>query len=355
MADFTFLTRSEQMATHLREELFRERWSGTIPGVPALAAELGVDRKTAALALAHLEKEGLLVGQGPGRRRKIVLPEGGLEAPSLRVAILGYTPLSQNPGHIILLRHLLEETGHAAFFTGKCLLELGMDVKRVAHLVKRTEADAWVICAGSREVLEWFAGQGIPTMALFGRRRSVPIAGAGPDHIPAFRAVVQRLIALGHKRIVMLERQSRRTGGPGATERVVLEKMAAHGLPTGPYNLPDWEDTPEGFHRLLDELFRVTPPSALLIDGAFLFTAAQQYLARRGILAPEHVSLVCTDPDPAFAWCRPPIAHMRWDPGPVVRRVVRWANNVSRGKDDRNQSFTKAEFVEGGTVGRARE
>ena len=29
-----------------------------MPGVPALAAELGVDLKTAALALAHLEDEG---------------------------------------------------------------------------------------------------------------------------------------------------------------------------------------------------------------------------------------------------------------------------------------------------------
>ncbi len=58
MTDFTILTPSEQVATHLRGELFRGRWSGTIPGVPALAAELGVDRKTAALALAHLEDEG---------------------------------------------------------------------------------------------------------------------------------------------------------------------------------------------------------------------------------------------------------------------------------------------------------
>ena len=36
---------------------------------------LEIDRKTAALALAHLEAQGLLVGQGPGRRRKIEMPE----------------------------------------------------------------------------------------------------------------------------------------------------------------------------------------------------------------------------------------------------------------------------------------
>jgi hypothetical protein len=33
------------------------------------------------------------------------------------------------------------------------------------------------------------------------------------------------------------------------------------------------------------------------------------------------------------------------------RRVVRWAANVSHGKDDRQQTLTKAEFVAGGTIG----
>ena len=37
----------------------------------------------------------------------------------------------------------------------------------------------------------------------------------------------------------------------------------------------------------------------------------------------------------------------------MVRRIVRWSNNVARGKNDRRQSFTKAELVEGGTVGKA--
>ena len=40
---------------------------------------------------------------------------------------------------------------------------------------------------------------------------------------------------------------------------------------------------------------------------------------------------------------------------PVVRRIVGWTNNVASGKDDRRQSFTKAEFVEGGTVGKAKK
>ena len=37
----------------------------------------------------------------------------------------------------------------------------------------------------------------------------------------------------------------------------------------------------------------------------------------------------------------------------MARRLVRWAYNIARGKDDRRQTLIKAELVEGGTVGRA--
>ena len=42
MPEFAILTPSAQVAAHLRGELLRGRWSGTMPGVPALAAELSV-------------------------------------------------------------------------------------------------------------------------------------------------------------------------------------------------------------------------------------------------------------------------------------------------------------------------
>ena len=109
----------------------------------------------------------------------------------------------------------------------------------------------------------------------------------------------------------------------------------------------------DDFHRCLDSLFRHTPPTAIFIDEMPLFIAAQQHLAQLGILAPRHVSLICLDPDPAFAGRKPSVAHIHWDSRPIVRRIASWADNVARGKDDRRQSFTKAEFVEGGTIGRA--
>jgi DNA-binding LacI/PurR family transcriptional regulator len=322
-----------------------------MPGVPTLAAELGLDHKTVAGAIRLLEQDGLLIGQGVGRPRRIRLPEK-LAPPSLRVAILAYEPLAQSGEKLFLLRQRLSAQGHAVFFAGKSQMELGFDVRRIARLAQRTAADAWVVVSGPRETLAWFAEQESPVFALFGRRHTLPIAGAGPDHLSADRAAVRRLIELGHCRMVLLIRESLRACGPGAAERAIFEEMEAHGLPTSPYNMPEWKDSPEDFRRVLDELYRVTPPTALFIDEPFIFHAAREHLARRGIFAPQQVSLICTDPDPTFAWSDPSVAHIAWDYSHVERCVVQWANNIARGKDDRRQTLTKAEFVDGGTVGR---
>ncbi len=279
------------------------------------------------------------------------MPEGAIKPRPLRVAFMLHEASNTQLHYIVELQHLLIEAGHQVIFAPHNLSDLRMDVQRIARMVGKIETDAWVVVAGSQEVLRWFAAQPTPAFALFGRRRTVSIAGIGPEHLPALLAAVRRLLELGHRRIVLLVRPERRIPQPGYLERAMLAEIAATGIPVGPYNLPNWDGTREGLYRCLDGLYQLTPPTALIIDEASVFTATQHYLARRGILAPQHVSLVCCEPDPAFAWFEPPITHIRWNSRPLVRRIVRWADNVARGKDDRRASFTKAEFVEGGTIG----
>ena len=254
---------------------------------------------------------------------------------------------------MIELRRLLEEAGHPTFTPELTLDELGMDPKRVASFVEKTEADAWIVTAGSREILEWFSSQPRPALALFGRYAGFPIAGVKPDKIPCYRTVVRRLHQLGHRRIVLLARKERRWPQPGKAESAFLGELETLGLSTSAYNLPEWEMNTAGLHQLLERLFEHTPPSALVAQEAPFVTAILQFCSRHGIRIPQDLSLVCSDPDPSFYWCLPSVAHIRWDSRPVVHCIVRWANNVARGRMDRRQVLTRAEFVEGGTVGRA--
>jgi hypothetical protein len=174
MGTIRVLTAAEQVGEYLRAELCRGAWGGRMPGGSRLATELGVGHDTVEAALQILERDGLLVPQGAGRRRRIELPEGIVARP-MRVAILVTDHFSEE--YMIELFHLLVEAGHLPFHATKTLVELGMDVGRVARLVNRTEADAWVVVSGSDEILEWFSRQPKPSFALFGRRCRSPPRG----------------------------------------------------------------------------------------------------------------------------------------------------------------------------------
>jgi DNA-binding LacI/PurR family transcriptional regulator len=357
MHPIRLLSVTEQVAAHLRQGLNDGRWRGRLPGVVRLAAECDVSTGVVRGALRQLEAEGLLSGRGLGRSRSIAANPVGVVAPPLRVAILRHDArLADNPQTSLILTeivHSLEAAGHQVAFCKKSQIELKHDVRRLTHQLVETPAEAWVVESGSRPLLEWCASQPTPCLALYGRTGNVPLARTGPDKVPAYRAATRHLLGLGHRRIVFIISAAHRKPAPGRNSRAILEELAAHGVPTGSYNLPDWEETPEGFSRLLENLFKSTPPTALIIDESPRFFAALAYLARHRVHVPEQVSLVSTDCDAALDWCHPGIAHMRWDSAPVVRRVVRWANAVREGKPDRRVINIPVEFIPGASIGPA--
>ena len=346
---------AEQVAAYLRSELSRGRWRHVLPGIQKLGVELGVNHNTVEAALRLLESEGLLATQGHGRPRQVCATAFSGEKRSLRVKILLYESEDRwLPDNVELLARL-QETGHAADFAPKSLQDLGMQVDRVARFVEKHPADAWVVSSASQEILSWFSTNPTPAIAMYGRfsGSGIPIAGVSPKKSPAMITALRKLVDLGHRRIVMLSREERRKPKPGLYEQNFLNELDALGIATGPYNLPDWEETPAGFHACLESLFRHTPPTAIILGDAAFILAVQQYLARRGIVSPDHLSLISSDPNPTFVWCHPVISHIRWDYRPLVQRILRWTNHIARGRTDIRQTLFLAEFVEGGTIGPA--
>ena len=355
MTSPSFISITDQVTSHLRSEILRGRWSGKLPGKHLLAAELGVNNKTIEAAMRQLEQSGLLLPQGAGRSRLINLPQGHRKtARSLRIALLvNDKSVDEKDKFYLDYRHALEEAGHTIVSLPHSLSDLRFDPKRVAALVRQTEADAWIIGAGSRAVLEWFASQPVPAFALFGNRVGLKIPAVGPSKAPIMAEATQHLISLGHRRITLLARRAVRLPNPAAGVSTYLDTLRQHGIQPSEFNLPDWEETNAGFHACLRSLFQATPPTALIVDEVTYFVATMQFLLKHRLSVPDEVSIISTDDDVALSRCDPPVACIRWDFRPVVRRIVNWAANVSRGKADLTQTLTPAEFVPGGTVGPA--
>jgi len=230
-----------------------------------------------------------------------------------------------------------------------------MNVERIQKHVADHPADAWILLSATREILDWFASRDIPAMAMFGRRRQVPIASIGPDKVSALRACVSRLVELGHQRIVLMAREERRHPHPGHLEQQFLAALENHGIDPGPYHLPDWKDKPTDFHDCLERIFQHTPPTALIFDEAQFYVAGLQHIAQLRLSAPEDISLVSCDTHPIFDWCRPSVSHIRWEAEPIVNHVVHWVMQLTRGHNERKPCYTPAHFIEGGSIGPVRQ
>lgn len=351
MRKLSILSASEQLAEYLKAEIRDGRWTEKMPGESRLVTQFQLGRDTVRAALAQLEEEGVLLSQGQGKQRRIVLERHEVQPRSIRIRIMLYEKRDRaDVDNSSVLAELLA-AGFDAGFEEKSLKELGMDAERVARYVKKHPADAWVVSSGSREVLEWFAGQATPVIAMYGRGKGIPIARAYTIMIPGIIAATRRLIELGHKRIVMITREERRKPRLSEPELAFVNTLEAAGIKTGDYNLPDWKETREGLTHLLEELFRHSPPTSLMFQEAPILLASLSYLASRGIVAPRDVSMVVADRDASFAWCDPTPSHIDFNYWSVVRRVVRWAENVSRGQEDLRQVGTESKFIEGGTIG----
>jgi DNA-binding LacI/PurR family transcriptional regulator len=353
MKPFIRLSTSEQLAEHLRREIENGAISGAMPGVQQLVKILGVNSVAVGKAVQQLEHEGLVLYQG-GRKSRMIVENSTRIPYSLRIGMLFYENTDELRFDVLAVRQELLRLGHTVFSCPKSMQDLGRDVDRIRMQVSRLEADAWLVFAGSVSVLEWFEKQGKPTFALYGRFHQANLASMAIRKAPVISALIEKLVGLGHRRIVLLTREERRKPMLGQFERAFIDELEKHGIMTGMFNIPDWEDTPEGLENVIHSLFRTTPPTALLVGDSTLLHATQLHLGSRGVFAPKDVSLFCNDFEPSFRWTHPKISHVQWDHRPIVRRISNWAKNVAQGREDTRKSFVKAYLREGNTIGPVR-
>lgn len=355
-------TLTEQIAGLIRAGVAAGRWRTRMPGQGPLAEEFGVSGKTVYGALRLLTEEGLLVADGKGRGALIAKNACARAARKtsnrvLRVAVFTMVPgRDLYPEHYLSLTRLirdLENDGHT--LVSVCFPAGNAPAKTThpAKLVRETDADVWIVYQGTDEVLQWFAKSGITVLALGGRIGDLAIPSIATD-APGFVAhSVRRLTVLGHRRIVLITRKVSRLPTPGLMVKAFVREMEAAGVRPSEFNLPEWDETRDGLARLLDSLFRVTPPTALICLAPHSTSGVLGWLLAHGRRIPEDVSLVTLGSDAGVEWCAPglDIVGMERNDDLYWRRVREWVADVAAGRINRESITFKFKLTDGNSVG----
>lgn len=359
------ITAADQPAAYVREGIRAGRWKGHLPGAHSLAEELKVSRNTAVAAVERLLAEGTLEKAGARKPHRIV-DRGDKPAPGprvLRTALLLMNPLEELP--VDSQREALRVIAEVKFAGHECVPATLPPAKdrdktgRLARLVREVGADAWLVFSGTLPVLQWFVTNDRPILALGGNALTLPVAmSASYDISVVGRVIFQRLIGLGHRRIVLICSRDYRLPSPGPTVRVFREELRAAGITPGEFHTPEWEETPGGLDVLLKSLFRVTPPTAIVVVNPHVVMGVLGFLTKAGLAVPGDVSVVSlwqTDPAAEWTFFGTRLAHVESDDAAFYRRVREWVTHIAEGRPDTRQFICEAHLDEGNTIGPAKK
>lgn len=350
----------EQTAAHLRDGFRKGHWCGLLPGLRVLAREVNVSKDTMQAALRILEQEGSLTSGGPGRRREVaVLRDHARSGRSLRVGILLSDAIDFINPHsqqllLKLIRHI-EGAGHVCFFAEKGMQQLGNKLSRITRMVAAAKADAWVVYSAPVDVIRWFSGRSVPALMLGGMTDGLPVASSHTDLAQALFAAVQELTKFGHRRIVVVSPESWRLPRPSKSAQAFFDAMAAHGHEPSAYHLPNWEGTAEGLEKLLNSLFRVTPPTAMIFVNPAICVASLAYIGRKGVSIPGDISIVSMTSGSVFDLLPQRLAHFQWPIDRHINRIVRWVERIAIGEREAEKITFSAVFHAGETIGPAKK
>lgn len=349
-------TVAAETAKRLEELLIIGHWGDAVPGVVEIAKQFRVSKFSARGALKILESEGIVQSRGAGRSRHLVSREAGNPRKEFRVGILPTIPLHQDNAFVQkiigLIRKDVEKSGHECFISSRSFSQLGHDPGRVLNQLKREQADAWITYRANRDVLVAMAGQPCPVYALGGYYVGLPVAGSVGDIHPALKQAIDELTQLGHRKIVAICPSRWKHPELIPTARFLLDSLCAKGIPVGNYNLPDWTESPEGLENLLESMFRVTPPTALLLVEPAHAVGVLSFLSRKRLRVPDDVSLLTTMIDPIQEWHMPPLTKVLSPIEPHVGHIRRWLANISSGKVWHDQRTITLGLLKGGSFGK---
>ena len=316
-----------QTVTCLSAAIVGGRWREWLPAERALCEMLQVSRSTLRLALAQLQRDGLICAEhGAGNRilRQATAPRGQLR--SHDVALLAPEPLeSLRPAQALWideLRAMLGERGCQLHVMHGRQYFRANPAAALEKLVRQHPHGCWVLALASPACQQWFARRGLPCLIAGSCHAGVELPFRDLDHRAMCRHAAGLLLGLGHRRLVFIA-QKTRLAGDIESEAGFLEGVQASRHPGATATVHPHDatvaDITQGLKRLMAQ---TPPPTALLVANAYHCLAVVSGLAALGRRVPAEVSVISRDDDSFLSFLVPPPARYVTSPRVFARSLL---------------------------------
>ena len=359
-------TLPEAVCQQLREAILAHRWRTSLPGIRVLCEEIQVSRQTMMFALRLLEGEGVILPAVHGRPRMInqamVAPaEPNIQKKSEPVIVLiawqKETELSETDAELCShIKKLAESEGFRYRHLAYRYIMRAMGAKKLAYLVKQNPADVYVVMSAHKQCASALRRTGVPLIYIGGEQVKGCVPRISYSLNQMCDLAIKRLVALKHKRITVMlpEGINLASRKASAGEQMVERLFQPYNLPFSTYNCPRWGKTKDDFNEALENLFSLTPPTALILGDVKHVTRVVCFLMRRKLSYPEDVSIIVLDEAKELLECHPVISHIKGNNRLFARSVLKSVRRKLTHQDDQDLEVVPTHLVETGSITEAK-
>ena len=224
-------TVASQIAAQLRADLGKGTWTGWLPSERVLSRTVQASRNTVRAALEQLKADGLIAPvRGLGNRVIGTVTSPPSRDDAKTVGVLIPEPIGRLRPLIALwideLKDLLIEEGYRLrIHEGRQYYQTN-PARALERLIGQHHHRAWVLTLSSEAMQRWFARRDTPCLVAGSTYPEVTLPHYDLDYRAICRHAAGVLLRLGHRRLALLNRESRRAGDVDS-ERGFLEGVRA--------------------------------------------------------------------------------------------------------------------------------
>ena len=320
-------TVANQIAAQLRAEIAKGTWRGWLPSERALCELVQASRNTVHIAIEQLKADGLVETTRGLGNRIVTVPKPTTESGHARtVGIVIPEPIGRLRPLIALwideLKDLLIDEGCRLRVHEAQQYYQTNPARALERLVDQNSHDAWVLTLSSEAMQRWFARRPISCLVAGSTYAGVALPSYDLDYRAICRHAAGALLRAGHRRLGLLNRETRRAGDMDSEAGFVEGVRASpHDDATVEiaYHRDDLDSVTLALRRLLDRRHR---PTALLVSNSYAYLSTASLLAQRGLRVPEDISLISRDDDPFLESLAPRPARYAVSPHAFAKKML---------------------------------